>query len=54
MLNRQGRPTSPQAHGAADPAAGMGNVWLALVMFTGVAALLAGAAFVGTKAADVH
>ena len=25
MLNRQGRPTSPQAHGAADPAAGMGD-----------------------------
>ncbi|HEV2559004.1 MAG TPA: aminomethyl-transferring glycine dehydrogenase subunit GcvPB [Microvirga sp.] len=23
MLNRQGRPTAPQAHGAADPAAGM-------------------------------
>ena len=23
MLNRQGRPTQPQAHGAADPAAGM-------------------------------
>jgi glycine dehydrogenase subunit 2 len=25
MLNRQGRPTSPQAHGVADPAAGMGD-----------------------------
>jgi glycine dehydrogenase subunit 2 len=25
MLNRQGRPTAPQAHGAADPAAGMGD-----------------------------
>ena len=23
MLNRQGRPTQPQAHGASDPAAGM-------------------------------
>jgi glycine dehydrogenase subunit 2 len=25
MLNRQGRPTQPQAHGAADPAAGMAD-----------------------------
>ena len=25
MLNRQGRPTAPQAHGVADPAAGMGD-----------------------------
>src|SRR5215212_505847 len=25
MLNRQGRPTQPQAHGVADPAAGMGD-----------------------------
>src|SRR3954465_7378037 len=25
MLNRQGRPTAPQAHGTADPAAGMGD-----------------------------
>ena len=25
MLNRQGRPTAPEAHGAADPAAGMGD-----------------------------
>ena len=39
---------------AAEPAAGMGNVWLALVMFTGVAALLAGAAFIRTRTADVH
>ena len=37
----------------ADPAA-VGNGWLALVMFSGVAALLAGAAFVRTKTADVH
>src|SRR3954451_21044415 len=26
MLNRQGRPTAPQAHGGADPAAGMVDV----------------------------
>jgi ABC-type transport system involved in multi-copper enzyme maturation permease subunit len=39
---------------AADPVAGAGNVWLALAMFTGVAVLLAGAAFVRTKTADVH
>ncbi|HEV2566842.1 MAG TPA: aminomethyl-transferring glycine dehydrogenase subunit GcvPB [Microvirga sp.] len=25
MLNRQGRPTAPQAHGVSDPAAGMGD-----------------------------
>jgi glycine dehydrogenase subunit 2 len=25
MLNRQGRPTSPEAHGVVDPAAGMGD-----------------------------
>ena len=39
---------------AADPVAGMGSTWLALVMFTGVAALLAAVAFVRTKTADVH
>jgi ABC-2 type transport system permease protein len=39
---------------AADPVAGAGNVWLSLAMFTGVAVLLAGAAFVRTKAADVN
>ena len=39
---------------AADPVAGTGNAWLALAMFTGVAVLLAGAAFVRTKTADVH
>jgi glycine dehydrogenase subunit 2 len=25
MLNRQGRPSAPQAHGVSDPAAGMGD-----------------------------
>src|SRR5215217_7890329 len=25
MLNRQGRPSAPQAHGVADPAAGIGD-----------------------------
>lgn len=39
---------------AADPVAGTGDAWVALVMFTGVAVLLAGAAFVRTKSADVH
>jgi ABC-2 type transport system permease protein len=39
---------------AAEPAVGMGNVWLALVMFTGVAGLLAGAAFIRTRTADVN
>ncbi len=39
---------------AADPVAGAGNAWLALAMLTGVAALLAGAAFVRTKTADLH
>ncbi len=38
----------------ADPAAGAGNAWLALGMFAGVAAVLAGAAFVATRTADVR
>jgi ABC-2 type transport system permease protein len=38
----------------AEPVAGAGNVWLALAMFTGVAVLLAAAALVRTKTADVH
>jgi hypothetical protein len=33
---------------------GSGSAWLALVMFAGVAAVLAGAALVATKTADVH
>ena len=39
---------------AADPVAGTGNAWLALAMFTGVAVLLAVAAFVRTNTADIH
>ena len=39
---------------AADPVAGAGNAWLALAMFTGVAVLLAVAALLRTKTADVH
>lgn len=39
---------------AADPVAGTGNAWLALAMFTGVAVLLAVAALVRTKTADIH
>lgn len=39
---------------AADPVAGTGNAWLALTMFTGVAVLLAVAAIVRTKTADIH
>ena len=38
----------------ADPGAGMANAWLALGMFAGVAAVLAGAAYVATKTADVQ
>lgn len=38
----------------ADPVAGMGNAWLALGMFAGVAAVLAGAAYVASKTADVQ
>ena len=38
----------------AEPVEGMGSAWLALVMFAGVAAVLAGAALVATKTADVH
>lgn len=38
----------------ADPVAGMGNAWPALGMFAGVAAMLAGAAYVATKTADVQ
>lgn len=37
----------------ADPVAGTGGTWLALVTFTAVAAALAGAALVATRAADV-
>jgi ABC-2 type transport system permease protein len=38
----------------ADPVAGMGSAWLDLVMFAGVAVVLAGAALVATKTADVQ
>ena len=38
----------------ADPLGGSGNAWLALVMFAGVAVVLAGVALVATKTADVH
>jgi ABC-2 type transport system permease protein len=38
----------------ADPVAGMGSAWFALGMFAGVAAVLAGAAFVATRTADVQ
>jgi ABC-2 type transport system permease protein len=38
----------------ADPAAGAANAWLALVMFAGLAVVLAGAAVVATKTSDVH
>jgi ABC-2 type transport system permease protein len=38
----------------ADPLAGAGSAWLALVMFAGVGVVLAGAALVAIKTADVH
>ena len=38
----------------AEPVGGMGSPWLALVMFAGVAAVLASAALIATKTADVH
>jgi ABC-2 type transport system permease protein len=38
----------------ADPAAGMGSAWLALGLLAGVALVLAGAALVATKTADVQ
>ncbi len=38
----------------AEPVGAMGSAWLALVMFAGVAAVLAGAALAATKTADVH
>lgn len=38
----------------ADPGAGTANPWLALAMFAGVAAVLAGAAYVATRTADVQ
>jgi ABC-2 type transport system permease protein len=38
----------------ADPVAGTGSAWPALVMFIAVAVVLAGGALVATKTADVH
>ncbi len=38
----------------ADPVAGTGSLWLALLMFAGVAVVLAGAALVATKTADIR
>jgi ABC-2 type transport system permease protein len=38
----------------ADPLAGAGSAWLALFMFAGVGVVLAGAAVVAIKTADVH
>lgn len=38
----------------ADPLAGTGRPWTALAMLAGVTAVLAGAAVVATKAADIH
>lgn len=38
----------------ADPLAGTGSAWLALVMFIAVGVVLAGGALVATKTADVH
>jgi hypothetical protein len=38
----------------ADPIAGTGSAWPALVMFIAVAVVLAGGALVATKTADVH
>lgn len=38
----------------ADPVAGMGNPWIALLMLTGLAAVLAVAAGVATRARDIN
>lgn len=38
----------------ADPLAGTGSAWLALVMFVTLGVVLAGGALVATKTADVH